>query len=69
MKTPDPLLVITVAVSAALLLVIGRYAVTGDLNKDLLSILATVFGGLITALSTRGKGGGKDKEGTDDGAE
>jgi hypothetical protein len=61
MKNIEPLSVITAVVSAALLLVIGRYAVTGDLNKDLLSILATVFGGLITALSTRGKGG-NDKE-------
>lgn len=49
----DPLLIITAAVSLCLLVVFGRYAVTGTFDKEVAGVLATVLGGLITALSTR----------------
>lgn len=51
----DPLFIITVAVGLCLLAVFGRYAVTGTFDKDIAGVLATVLGGLITALSTRKK--------------
>ncbi len=60
----DPLLLMTYAVGVGLLLVLGRFAVTGDLNEGLLGIMSTIIGGLITALSTRkreDKGGGPDE--------
>lgn len=55
MKSPDPLLLLTYAVGLGLLLVLGRFAVTGDLNEGLLGIMSTIIGGLITALTTRKK--------------
>lgn len=65
MKQPDPLLLMTYAVGLGLLLVLGRFAVTGELSESLLSVLATIIGGLVTALTTR-KDKGKDKEGQDE---
>ena len=43
-----------------LLLVLGRYALTGDYNKELLAVLATSVGALITTLAARNKGKDKD---------
>lgn len=62
MKQPDPLLLLTYAVGLGLLLVLGRFAFTGELSVELLSVLGTMIGALITGLSTRKK----DKEGPDD---
>lgn len=58
----DPLTIMTSVVGVGFLLVIGRAAITGDLNKDLLSTLATIMGALIAAHSTRRSG----KKGDDD---
>lgn len=58
MKLNDPLFVLTLIVGAGLLLVLGRFVVTGELSEGLLSVMATIIGGLITALSTRKKDGG-----------
>ncbi len=44
-------------VGVALLMVIGRYAVTGQLDDKILAGLGTMLGGLITALATRKKDG------------
>lgn len=63
MKLNDPLFVLALIVGAGLLLMLGRFAVTGELSEALLSVMATIIGGLITALSTRKKdkdGGGPD---------
>lgn len=62
MKLNDPLFVLALVVGAGLLLMLGRFAVTGELSEALLSVMATIIGGLITALSTRKKddGGGPD---------
>jgi ABC-type sulfate transport system permease component len=59
----DPLTLLTWVVGLALLTVFGRFAFTGDLNKEALGTLATVTGVLVTALSTR-----KKKEDEDDGS-
>lgn len=53
----DPLTIITWIVGVALLMVIGRYAVTGQLDDKILAGLGTMLGGLITALATRKKDG------------
>lgn len=62
MKSPEPLLLLTYAVGLGLLLILGRFAVTGDLNEGLLGIMSTIIGGLITALSTRKKEDDKGKK-------
>lgn len=59
----DPLTIMTVVVGLGFLLVIGRAVWTGDLNKDLLSTLATIIGALIAAHSTRKAA---NKKGDDD---
>lgn len=51
----DPLVILTWIVGAGLLLVLGRYAVTGELDDKILAGMGTILGGLITALATRGK--------------
>ncbi|TSA80783.1 hypothetical protein FNU79_16195 [Deinococcus detaillensis] len=57
----DPLTVLTYMIGAAILMVLGRYAVTGDPpDKDLLAGLSTIIGGLVTALSVRKKKGDDD---------
>ncbi|GGR69615.1 hypothetical protein GCM10008959_34400 [Deinococcus seoulensis] len=56
----DPLVVLTWIVGAMLLLVFGRYAVTGQLDEKVLTGMGTILGGLITALATRKKGGDDD---------
>ena len=53
----DPLSILTWIIGAALLLVIGRYAVTGQLDDKILAGLASMLGALITALATRKKDG------------
>lgn len=65
----DPLLMLTYAVGVGLLLVLGRFAVTGELNEGLLGVMSTIIGGLVAALGTRKKEleeekGGKDDDGT-----
>ena len=55
MKNIDPLMILTVLVGLGLLLVLGRFAVTGDLPTELLTVMGTMIGGLVTALSTRKK--------------
>lgn len=62
MKSPEPLLVLTWAVSLGLVLILGRAAITGELNEGLLGIMSTIIGGLATALATRKKEDSKDKE-------
>ena len=59
----DPLLLLTWIVGAGLLMVLGRYMVTGQLDEKILAALGTVLGALITALTTRGKKDG-DNDGT-----
>lgn len=59
MKQPDPLLLLTYVVGLGLLLVLGRFAATGELSEGLLGVMATILGSLITALRERKK----DKEG------
>lgn len=72
MKQPDPLQTLTYVVGLGLLLVLGRFAVTGDPpSSELLSALGVMFGALTAALGTRGKGkdegeGKSKKGGTDD---
>lgn len=56
----DPLVILTWLVGAGLLLVLGRYAATGQLDDKILTGLGTILGGLIAALSTRKKDGDKD---------
>lgn len=56
----DPLTLLTSIVGVALLLVFGRYAVTGQLDDKILAGLGTILGGLITALATRKKDGDND---------
>lgn len=51
----DALSVLTVIVGLAFLALMVRYALTGDLNKELLTVLSSLLGALITALSTRKK--------------
>lgn len=53
----DPLTILTYVVGIGLLLVLGRYAVTGQLDDKILAGLGTILGGLITALATRRKDG------------
>lgn len=53
----DPLVILTWIVGAGLLLVLGRYAVTGQLDDKILAGMGTILGGLITALATRKKDG------------
>ncbi|GGJ65411.1 hypothetical protein [Deinococcus aquiradiocola] len=60
----DPLVILTWIIGAALLLVFGRYAVTGQLDDKILAGLGTILGGLITALATRGA----KKDGDNDGS-
>ena len=55
MKTTDPLIILTYAVSAGFLLLLARAAITGELNESVLSVMATIIGGLVAALSTRKK--------------
>lgn len=62
MKQPDPLFLLTVFVGIGLLIVLGRFAVTGELSEGLLGVMSTIIGGLITALTTRKK----EKEGKDE---
>lgn len=50
----DPLVILTWIVGAGLLLVLGRYAATGQLDDKILAGMGTILGGLITALATRG---------------
>ena len=57
----DPLVILTWVIGSALLLVFGRYAITGQLDDKILAGLGTILGGLITALATRG--GKKDGDG------
>lgn len=65
MKNVDPLLlVLTICVGLGLLLVLGRFAVTGELSEGLLGVMATILGSLITALSTKKK----DKDGDSNGS-
>lgn len=64
MKNLDPLLLLTAVVGAGLLMLLGRFVVTGELNEGLLSVMATMIGGLITALSTRKKDKGGDEDGS-----
>mgnify|MGYP000344856756 FL=1 len=52
----DPLLLLTAIVGLALLLVVGRYTVTGQLDEKILAALGTVLSGLIAALANRRKG-------------
>ncbi|EYB66924.1 hypothetical protein DEIPH_ctg063orf0003 [Deinococcus phoenicis] len=66
MKNADPLTILTVIVGLGLLLVLGRFAVTGELSEGLLGVMATIIGGLVTALSNRKKD--KDKDGGADGS-
>lgn len=63
MKNIDPLMILTVLVGLGLLMVLGRFAVTGDLPTELLTVMGTMIGGLVTALSTRKK----DKDGDGNG--
>lgn len=49
----DPLYVLTVIVGLCLLMVFGKYVVLDKFDKEVAGVLATVLGGLITALSTR----------------
>lgn len=58
----DPLLLLTGIVGLALLLVVGRYTVTGQLDEKILAALGTVLSALIAALSTRKK----DRDGQGD---
>ncbi|GGI87353.1 hypothetical protein [Deinococcus wulumuqiensis] len=51
----DALSVLTVIVGLAFLALMARYVLTGDLNKELLTVLSSLLGALITALSTRKK--------------
>lgn len=61
MKDVDPLLLIpTAVVSLGLLLVLIRFAVTGEASTELLTILSTMMGGLVTAIATRKKKGDDD---------
>ncbi|GGK91308.1 hypothetical protein [Deinococcus radiotolerans] len=53
----DPLVILTWIVGLGLLLVLGRYAVTGQLDDKILAGMGTILGGLITALATRKKDG------------
>lgn len=53
----DPLIILTAVVSAALLMVFGRYTVTDELDEKILTGLGAILGALITALSTRKKDG------------
>lgn len=53
----DPLVILTWIVGAGLLLVLGRYAFTGQLDDKILAGMGTILGGLITALATRKKDG------------
>ena len=53
----DPLVILTWIVGVGLLLVLGRYAVTGQLDDKILAGMGTILGGLITALATRKKDG------------
>lgn len=63
MKNIDPLMILTVLVGLGLLMVLGRFVVTGDLPTELLTVMGTMIGGLVTALSTRKK----DKDGDGNG--
>ena len=60
----DPLLLLTGIVGLALLLVVGRYTVTGQLDEKILAALGTVLSGLIAALANRRKG--NDSQGNPD---
>jgi hypothetical protein len=53
----DPLVILTWIVGIGLLMVLGRYAVTGQLDDKILAGMGTILGGLITALATRKKDG------------
>lgn len=65
MKDTDPLLLIlTVFVGLGLLVVLGRFAATGELSEGLLTVMATMLGTLVTAITTSRKK--KDREGEDD---
>lgn len=65
MKNVDPLLLIlTVFVGLGLLTVLGRFAATGELSEGLLTVMATMLGTLVTAITTSRKK--KDEEDEDD---
>lgn len=51
----DALSVLTVIVGLAFLALMARYVLTGELNKELLTVLSSLLGALITALGTRKK--------------
>ncbi|MBZ9750748.1 hypothetical protein K7W42_07725 [Deinococcus sp. HMF7604] len=59
----DPLWLLTGIVGFGLLLVLGRYAVTGQLDEKILTGMSTILGGLIAALASRGKKDGGDDDG------
>ncbi len=63
MKQPDPILLLALAVGAAILLLVGRSALTGEpLAEAPLAVLGTMLGSLVTALSTRKKDKGGDTD-------
>lgn len=62
--TRDPLVILTWIVGIGLLMVLGRYAVTGQLDDKILAGMGTILGGLITALATRGKKDGDSSNGS-----
>lgn len=49
----DPLYVLTVIVGLCLLMVFGKYVVLDKFDKEVVGVLATILGGLITALGMR----------------
>ena len=66
MKKTDPLLLIlTAVVGLCMLAIVARVIATDSMSEGvekLLPILATMFGGLVTAIVTgRGKKGGDDE--------
>ncbi len=64
MKQPDPILLLALAVGAAILLLVGRTALTGEpLSEAALGVLGTMLGSLVTAYNTRKK---DKKEGSDE---
>ena len=69
MKNADPLTILTYMIGVGLLLILGRFAVTGQLSVELLGAMGTIVGSLVTALATRPKkqlDETKKEEGEDD---
>lgn len=58
----DPLTLLTAVLGLAVLVIFGRYAVTGTLDKDALTLLCTSIGVLIPVLSARRKKQGGDDD-------